>query len=164
MLVLVGVLQSALILLPSCGGGSSCNALSNPSAVMFSVATLEGEGNYYGITEFTCDGPTVVRISRDTPHELVPRVVAHEMLHCAGLIEHEASPACYLFKDAFVGQPLVPCSAEVERLVGVLGVYTITVTDSALIDFANGAAQLWNEEVGRTVFIIDDQTPPAGDE
>lgn len=159
-MLLVGAVHTALILLPACGGGSDCNPVGDPRAVMFSVPTLADEGNFYGITSYVCDSPTVVRISRETPHELVPRVVAHEMLHCAGLVDHEASPSCYLFKDAFVGQPLDPCTAEVERLAEITGTFTIRVQDPALLDFAIGSAEMWNREADREVFVIIDETPP----
>lgn len=157
---LAGAVHTALILLPACGGGSDCNPISNPTAVLLSVPTLSDEGNFYGVTSYVCSGPTVVRISRETPLELVPRVVAHELLHCAGLVDHEASPSCYLFKDAFVGQPLDPCTAEVERLSEIGGTYTIRVQDAALLDFATGSAAMWNGEAGREVFVVIDETPP----
>lgn len=118
-------------------------------------------GNYYAVTEYTCSGPTVVRVSQEVPAELISRVVAHEMLHTAGLVEHEASPQCFLYKDAFPGQPPSPCNPEVDRLRQLERSITIRVLDRALVETCHDCAEMWNEVAGRKVFIIVDQAPPV---
>lgn len=159
-----GLLQLVVIVLPACGGGGSgCDGgnFSNPNAVLYSVPTLQDVGNYYALTEYTCSGPTIVKVSQETPGMLVTRVVAHEMLHAAGLVEHEASPACFLYKDAYPGQPASPCNPEIDRLRELERTITIRVLDAALVETCLECADMWNDVAGREVFVIVDQSPPA---
>ncbi len=157
------MLQIAAVFLSACGGASSCDGghTLNPNALLYSVPTLEDEGNYYALTEYVCGGPTLVRISQETPGQLVDRVIAHEMLHTVGMVEHEASSQCFLYKDAYPGQPAIPCGPEVDRLREVEHTVTITVTDPALVEPARQCADMWNEVAGRDVFVIVDGSPPV---
>ena len=157
--MLVGI----AVLLVGCGGAAgSCPPGSATSAVLFGVPTLQAEGNYWGLTEFGCGtSPTVVKISFEAPEELVDRVVAHEMLHVAGLVEHEASPACYLHATIYPGQSPAPCASEVERLTEITETYEIRVIARYLVEHAEEAAEMWNDYAGREIFVVVDDAPPA---
>ena len=155
------VLALVLASTSGCGAPAGCGPGVSTDVTMFTVPTLVEEGNFWGMTHYGCDHePTVVEISRETPIELLGRVVAHEMLHAAGLVEHEASQACYLHATVFPGQPLVPCTNEIERLEQIGAVYTLRVLSSPLVPHAQGAANLWNDYAGREIFVIIDESDP----
>lgn len=105
-----------------------------------------------------------MRVSRETPALLVDRVIAHEMLHTAGLVEHESSPQCFLFQNAFPGQGDLPCAPEVDRLREIEHTITIRVTDRELVEPARECAAMWNDVAEREVFVIVDQAPPLPDD
>lgn len=159
------LLALATLVLAGCGGaGGSCPPGAANSAIMFGVPTLQDEGNYWGLTEYGCGSrPTVVKISFEAPDALLDRVVAHEMLHVCGLVQHEASPACYLHSTIYSGQSVVPCASEVDRLTTITDSYEIRVTARYLVEHAQAAAEMWNEYAGREVFTVVDDAPPSDD-
>ena len=104
-----------------------------------------------------------MRVSRETPATLLDRVIAHEMLHTAGMVEHESSPQCFLYQNAFPGQTNLPCATEVDRLREIQHTITISVPDPELVEPARECAAMWNEVAEREVFVIVDSTPPTPD-
>ena len=157
-----GAMLALLLLLPSCGAGVSCPPGEATNAVLIGVPTLQDVGNFWGLTEFGChDSATVVKISFETPDSLVGRVVAHELLHVAGLVDHEESAACYLHETIYPAQTIAPCDQEIERLLDVTKTYEIRVLAAYLVEHARGAANLWNDYAGREVFVIVDDSPPS---
>ncbi|MDJ0976336.1 MAG: hypothetical protein QNJ98_17880 [Planctomycetota bacterium] len=100
-------------------------------------------------------------MSHETPAVLLDRVIAHEMLHTAGMVEHESSPQCFLYQNAFPGQSNIPCGPEVDRLREIEHTITISVPDPELVEPSRECAAMWNEVAGREVFVIVDATPPA---
>jgi len=136
----------------ACGVVEPCT-LSDRVEVRF-AESLEEYGDFYGLTFPHCDAPTEVWILRSAPPAVYDRLLAHELLHAAGLVEHEPDPDCYLYQDILGAALTDPCPQEVSRLAGVAGSFSVHVMDLELLPHAHFAAKLWNEAAGREVFVV----------
>jgi hypothetical protein len=147
----VGALLAPLCL-ASCGVTEPC-LLSDRVEVRFADSLAE-YGDLYGITFPNCDRATEVWVLRTAPPAIFDRLIAHELLHAAGLVEHEPDPSCYLYPDILGVALTTPCPQEVSRLLAVTGSFSVHVMDLELLPHAHFAAELWNQSAGREVFVV----------
>ena len=146
-IVLLGVLSAA------CGGGDGGPGLAPRIAVSGTDEALGG-GRIYATTTLSRGIDTQIMLSMKTPRTLRDRVMAHEFLHAAGLIDHEASPDCFLYRAAIGGAPEVPCLAEIARLNEVQRDFEVVVHDERLYEHAIYAKQLWAHYAERDHFHV----------
>lgn len=147
-------------LLPGCGGGGSPPGLASDVALTSTENELAG-GRVYATTTISSGRSTAIVVSFATPESLRDRVVAHEFLHAAGLLDHEASPECFLYKAASTSAPEVPCLAELQRLDTVDQDYRVVVHDERLLEHALYARQLWAHYSNRDRFRVELGPNPA---
>lgn len=147
-------------ILAACGGGGSAPGLAGNVALTSTENEIAG-GRVYATTTISTGRDTTIVVSFSTPESLRDRVVAHEFLHAAGLLDHEASPDCFLYKAASSSAPEVPCLAEIKRLDTVEQDFRIVVHDERLLEHALYARQLWAHYSNRDRFRVELGPNPA---
>lgn len=114
------------------------------------IAIVTGD-NPWGLAGVTYPGdPTLIVIAPDSSR--LADVIAHELLHAAGTWGHTDTTGCY---TSPVGPVDSVCPEDRRALASVVGTYRIVFVERGLLEAAQQAVSLWNDEADRSVFVIE---------
>jgi len=82
------------------------------------------------------------------------RVVAHELLHCAGYPVHSNDPTGFFYFTQGSEPGDKPSPGEIVAIKHVTVVYHVTVKDRALDGATEWATDMWNRNAGHVVFVF----------
>jgi hypothetical protein len=147
-------LLPGLLCLAAAGCGVAGMCPPSPEVEIQTTDSLDSFGEFYGVAIRECDAATQILILETAPPALWTRLIVHELMHAAGLQEHEPDPDCYLYEDILGTLPPQPCPQELARLLAVEGTFTVRVRDAVLFSNTIAAAAILNSAVGREMFLV----------
>ncbi|MCP3975965.1 MAG: hypothetical protein GY720_15905 [bacterium] len=137
-----------LLLLTACGA-QECDPCAMPTDVFvrFSESLPDGLNGWTEVVS----GETQITVRRIETFVGSRQIVAHELMHAAGLVNHSPSDACLFSAGSGRGIVTSPCVSERERLDEIRGTFRVDC-ERAIEAEVLWAIDVLNEAVGRAMY------------